>query len=90
MKVDTEVIYYDSQQRKHYKDLVELWKQKAKVGKVQEVKKGSVMINGEEVPKMFVRTARQWTWYKFWRRKGFNRNLYYYLFVILFFVIFIR
>ena len=39
MKVDTEVIYYDSQQRKHYKDLVELWKQKAKVGKVQEVKK---------------------------------------------------
>ena len=90
MKVGDEILYYDSQQRKAYPDLVTLWEQTAKLGKVEEMKDASVMVNREEIPKMYVRIARQYSWYSFWRRRGFNRNLYWYLFVILFFMIFIR
>ena len=90
MKVDTEVIYYTLKQRQDFPDLNELWDQKAEIGKVEEVLQGSVRVGGEEVPKMYVRTARQVSWYAFWRRRGFNRNVYWYLFVVLFFVVFIR
>ena len=90
MKVGTEVIYYTQQQRREFPDLNVLWTQKATLGVVQELLPGTVRINGEEVPKMYVRTARQVSWYAFWRTRGFNRNLYFYLFVIIFFVVFIR
>ena len=85
-----EVLYYDSQQRKTFPDLHTLWEQTAKLGIVEEIREASAIVNQEEVPKEFVRIARQYSWYAFWRRRGFNRNLYYYLFIILFFMIFIR
>ena len=90
MKVGTEVIYYTQKQRQDFPDLNILWDQEAALGVVEEVLQGTVRVNGEEVPKMYVRTARQVSWYAFWRRRGFNRNLYWYLFIIIFFVIFIR
>jgi|TARA_B100001540_G_C15583321_1_gene540575 hypothetical protein len=90
MKVGTEVIYYSQKQRKQYSNLTELWTKKAEIGKVEEVLQGSVRVNGEEVPKMYVRIARQVSWYAFWRARGFNRNLYWYLAVVIFFIVFIR
>ena len=90
MKVGTEVIYYTQKQRQDFPDLNILWEQNAEIGKVEEVLQGSVRVGGEEVPKMYVRIARQYSWYSFWRRRGFNRNLYFYLAIILFFMIFIR
>ena len=90
MKVGDEVLYYDSQQRKAYPNLAELWEKTAKLGTVQELGEKWVRIKGEEIPSMFVRVARQYSWYAFWRRRGFNRNLYVYLFIILFFMLFIR
>ena len=90
MKVGTEVIYYTQKQRQDFPDLNILWDQEAALGVVEEVLEGTVRVNGEEVPKMYVRTARQVSWYAFWRKRGFNRNLYWYLFVIIFFVVFIR
>ena len=90
MKVGTEILYYSKKQRRDYPNLLELWKQVAEMGKVEEILPGSVKVDGQEVPKMYVRTARQVSWYAFWRTRGFNRNLYWYLAVIIFFVIFIR
>ena len=94
MKVGTEVIYYSQKQRNKYQNnLNELWNQKAEIGKIEEISEGKlrwVRVNREAIPMMYVRVARQVSWYAFWRRKGFNRNLYWYLFVIIFFIIFIR
>ena len=93
MKLGTEVIYYSQKQRDKYPNLEELWNQKAEIGKVEELSEGRlrwVRVDGEAIPMMYVRIARQVSWYSFWRKRGFNRNLYWYLFVIIFFIVFIR
>ena len=44
----------------------------------------------EEIPREYVRSAREVQWYAFWRRKGFNTNLWGYSFALIFFVLFIK
>ena len=101
MEPDAWVIYYPESVRTRYPDVDLMFDQNASLGQVKEVKLdtilvkygsvyGSVPLLTEDVPKRYVRLAREVYWYSFWRRKGYHKNIYGYGFAVLFFLLFVK
>ena len=94
------VLFYTAQMREQFPNDDILFQQNSKLGSVVAVNDDTVTISylshyggvalTEDIPKEYVRAAREVHWYQFWKRKGFNTNLWGYGGTILFFLLFIK
>ena len=94
-----DVLFYDKNLRETYPNKVMLFQQMARVGRTDNMEGDSLSVTyrnyaglelTEEVPREYVRAARDVQWYAFWNRKGFNTNLWGYSFAVLFFLLFVK
>ena len=98
-----DVVFYDKNMRERYTNDIVLFQQRAKIGHADNMDGDVISVTyhntigrfatlemTEEVPKNYVREAREIQWYNFWRRKGFNKSLWGYSFSVLFFLLFIK
>ena len=97
MKVGTPVIYYSQVQRDFSKSDEELFETETLLGTIQSMSDDSYVIKptgfsltNETVPKKYVRVARQLEWYEFWRKKGYWKSGWFYIFFIIFFLLFVK
>ena len=100
MERDDWVLFYEEAVRNRFPNVDFLFEQNASLGQVKtintdtitvyfESRYGSVPLE-EDVPKRYVRLAREVYWYEFFRRKGFHTNLYGYGFAVIFFLLFVK
>ena len=98
-----DVLFYNKTLREKYPNDVMLFQQMARVGRTDTLEGDVVSVTyeveignfatiemAEDVPRDYVRAARNVQWYAFWKRKGFNTNLWGYSFAVLFFLLFIK
>ena len=94
-----DVLFYNKNMREKYPSDVMLFQQMARVGRTDNMEGETLSVTypnfagikvTEEVPRDYVREARETQWYAFWKRKGFNTNLWGYSFAVLFFLLFIK
>jgi hypothetical protein len=98
-----DVLFYTKSLREQYPNDVILFQQMARVGRTDNLEGGVVKVTyaveignfatldmTEDVPRDYVRAAREVQWYALWKRKGFNTNLWGYSFAVLFFLLFIK
>ena len=97
MDVGTPVLFYARIQRDLAKTDEELFQEQTFLGTVQSVSEDSYVIkpNGfsltnETVPKKYVRAARQVEWYEFYRKKGYWKSGWFYIFFVIFFLLFVK
>ena len=98
-----DVLFYNKSLREKYPNDIMLFQQMARVGRADTLEGDVVSVTyeveignlatiemTEDVPRDYVRAARNVHWYAFWKRKGFNTNLWGYSFAVLFFLLFIK
>ena len=99
MEVGTRVIFYSKVQRTLTKSDEELFKLPTFLGTVKlglapdgnyVIQKDGFSLVNETVPEKYVRAARQIRWYEFWRKKGYWKSGWFYIFFVIFFLLFVK